>query len=126
MSNEDTGAVTTTDEEDAPSAKCPVLSHSHTATGSMANQHWWPNQLNLKILNKNSPLIDPMGDDFDYAAEFESLDFEPLAGSFVDHKHRYFGDVEVMRCETAEGAVTLALPLERVRTALGLPELSEE
>jgi catalase-peroxidase len=74
MSNEDFGPVTTTDEEDAPSAKCPVLSHSHTAKGSMANQHWWPNMLNLKVLNKNSPLIDPMGDDFDYAAEFESLD----------------------------------------------------
>ena len=78
MSNEDTGPVTTTDEEDAPSAKCPVLSHSHTATGSMANQHWWPNQLNLKVLNKNSPLIDPMGDDFDYAREFESLDLDAV------------------------------------------------
>ena len=74
MTNEDFGPVTTTDEEDAPSAKCPVLDHSHTAKGSMANQHWWPNMLNLKVLNKNSPRIDPMGDDFDYAAEFESLD----------------------------------------------------
>ena len=74
MSNEDTGAVATTDEEDAPSAKCPVLSHSSTATGSIANQHWWPDQLNLRPLGKNSPLIDPMGEAFDYAAEFESLD----------------------------------------------------
>ncbi|HSJ29644.1 MAG TPA: catalase/peroxidase HPI [Acidimicrobiia bacterium] len=72
MSNEDTGAVTTTEEEDAPSAKCPVLNNSHTATGSMANQHWWPNQLNLKILSKNT--VDPMGEDFDYSAEFQSLD----------------------------------------------------
>ncbi len=74
MSNEETGAVVTTDEEDAPAAKCPVLSHSHSATGSMANQHWWPEQLNLRVLNKNSPQIDPMGEAFDYAAEFESLD----------------------------------------------------
>jgi catalase-peroxidase len=74
MNYEDSGAVTTTEEEEAPSAKCPVLSHAHTATGSMANQHWWPNQLNLKILNKNSPHIDPMGQEFDYAAEFHSLD----------------------------------------------------
>ena len=74
MSNEDTGPVTTTDEEDAPAARCPVLGHSHTATGSMANQHWWPEQLNLRPLAKNSPQIDPMGDDFDYATEFESLD----------------------------------------------------
>ena len=40
----------------------------------MANQHWWPEQLNLRPLGKNSPLIDPMGEEFDYAAEFESLD----------------------------------------------------
>ena len=74
MSDEETGAVTTTDEEDAPSAKCPVLSHSSTATGSIANVHWWPEQLNLRPLDKNSPLIDPMDEAFDYAAEFESLD----------------------------------------------------
>ena len=74
MSNEETGAVVTTDAEDAPAARCPVLSHSHSATGSMANQHWWPEQLNLRALNKNSPKIDPMGEAFDYAAEFESLD----------------------------------------------------
>ncbi|MGD9702044.1 MAG: catalase/peroxidase HPI [Acidimicrobiia bacterium] len=40
----------------------------------MANQHWWPDQLNLRPLGKNSPLIDPMGEEFDYAAEFGSLD----------------------------------------------------
>ncbi len=40
----------------------------------MANQHWWPNQLNLRPLGKNSPLIDPMGQGFDYKKEFESLD----------------------------------------------------
>jgi len=75
MSNEEeTGAVVTTDEEDAPAAKCPVLSHTHSATGSMANQHWWPEQINLRVLNKNSPKIDPMGEAFDYAAEFEGLD----------------------------------------------------
>ena len=44
--------------------KCPVMggSHKHTATGSTANQHWWPNQLNLRILQQNSPLTDPMGE----------------------------------------------------------------
>ena len=58
-------------------AKCPVMHGphaTHTAVGSTANQHWWPNQLSLKMLNQNSPLIDPMGDDFDYAEEFETLD----------------------------------------------------
>ena len=74
MSEQDTGAVTTTDEEDAPSARCPVLHHAHSGRGSTANQHWWPNQLNLRPLNANSPKIDPMGESFDYAAEFATLD----------------------------------------------------
>ena len=46
MTNQDTGAVATTDEQDVPAAKCPVLHHAQTATGSIANGHWWPNQLN--------------------------------------------------------------------------------
>jgi catalase-peroxidase len=78
MSEEEAGPVTTTDEDAAPTARCPVLDHSHSATGSMVNQHWWPEQLNLRVLNKNSPLIDPMGDGFDYAAEFERLDLDAV------------------------------------------------
>src|SRR5680860_396648 len=78
MSNEDTGTVVTKGEEGASAAKCPVLHDAHTATGSMANQHWWPRMLNLRVLNKNSPLIDPMGEEFDYAKEFESLDLDAV------------------------------------------------
>ncbi|HEV8064212.1 MAG TPA: catalase/peroxidase HPI, partial [Acidimicrobiales bacterium] len=74
MSNEETGAVTTTPEEQAPSAKCPVLMHEQADMGSMANQHWWPEMVNLRPLGKNSPKIDPMGVGFDYAAEFKTLD----------------------------------------------------
>jgi catalase-peroxidase len=54
--------------------KCPVMhgAHAeHTAVGSTANEHWWPNQLSLKMLQ---PVASPMGDDFDYASEFKSLD----------------------------------------------------
>ena len=50
----------------------------------MANQHWWPEQLNLRPLNKNSPLIDPMGDEFDYAEEFESLDLAAVKADIED------------------------------------------
>jgi catalase-peroxidase len=46
--------------------------------GSNTNEQWWPNQLNLKILNQNSPQTDPMGEEFDYAAEFNSLDLEAV------------------------------------------------
>src|SRR5882762_4164493 len=84
MASGDTGAVATTDEQDAPAAKCPVLHHAQTATGSIANEHWWPNQLNLRPLNMNSPLIDPMGDEFDYAAEFERLDLDAVKADIVN------------------------------------------
>ncbi len=64
----------TAEDEKASAGKCPALGHSHTAVGSGANQRWWPNQLNLKMLHQNSPLSDPMGGEFNYAEEFESLD----------------------------------------------------
>ncbi|NKB53695.1 MAG: catalase/peroxidase HPI [Rhizobiaceae bacterium] len=69
----------------APS-KCPVLgsAHSHAGTGSTANQHWWPNQLNLKILHQNSSLTDPMDNDFDYAEEFKSLDLDAVCKDLSD------------------------------------------
>ena len=57
-------------------SKCPVTG-SHTV-GAMSNQDWWPNQLNLKILNQNSPLSDPMGKEFNYAEEFKSLDLDAV------------------------------------------------
>jgi catalase-peroxidase len=46
--------------------------------GTTSNQHWWPNQLNLKILHQNSPLSDPMGEEFNYAEEFKTLDLDAL------------------------------------------------
>ena len=60
--------------------KCPVThgTSSSKLTGSMTNQSWWPNQLNLKILHQNSSLVDPMGEKFDYAAEFQTLDLEAV------------------------------------------------
>ncbi|MFU8806255.1 MAG: peroxidase family protein, partial [Bradymonadaceae bacterium] len=58
------------------SNKCPVMHgpQRQKAGGSFSNQHWWPNQLNLKILGQNSPTVDPMGEEFNYAEEFKSLD----------------------------------------------------
>jgi catalase-peroxidase len=60
--------------------KCPVI-HSENReklAGGSANQHWWPDQLNLRVLNQNSPNIDPMDANFDYAKEFQSLDLAAL------------------------------------------------
>ncbi len=61
-------------------SKCPALGgpHRHTAVGTISNQHWWPNQLNLKILHQNSPQSNPMGKDFNYAEEFKTLDLDAL------------------------------------------------
>ena len=56
---------------------CPVMHgpHAgHTATGSAANQHWWPNQLSLRMLHQHSPAANPLGGDFDYRQAFQSLD----------------------------------------------------
>jgi catalase-peroxidase len=58
---------------------CPVLAGRHThPTEGAGNRDWWPNQLNLKILRKNPPVADPMGEEFDYAAEFKTLDLDAL------------------------------------------------
>ena len=64
----------------ASESKCPVLggAHRHTAVGTTSNQHWWPNQLNLKVLHQNSSLSDPMGEGFNYAEEFKTLDLDAL------------------------------------------------
>ena len=59
-------------------SKCPVMGKTHQAAGGTANQHWWPNQLNMRILRQNHPQADPTGEGFDYAKEFKSLDFEAL------------------------------------------------
>ena len=65
-------------ENNKRAGKCPVMHHGHTAGGSTANQHWWPNQLNLRILHQNSPQSSPMGEDFDYAKAFKTVDLEAL------------------------------------------------
>jgi catalase-peroxidase len=54
--------------------KCPVVHGTNPPTTTAANQHWWPEQLNLGILHQNHPASVPMDDDFDYAEEFKSLD----------------------------------------------------
>src|SRR4029079_4858430 len=78
MSNEEQGGTVTTSDEPS-TATCPVLNAAHQAVGTTANQNWWPDRLNLRILRQNHPGSDPLGEDFDYAAEFNSLDFDALA-----------------------------------------------
>lgn len=67
-------------------AKCPFAppTHRHTAAGTLSNADWWPNQLNLKILNQNAPSINPYGGDFNYAEAFKSLDLDALKKDLND------------------------------------------
>ncbi len=63
--------------------KCPVTgehakSVGHTPARAMSLQDWWPNQLDLQMLHQNSSLSNPMGEEFDYAAEFKKLDLAAL------------------------------------------------
>jgi catalase-peroxidase len=59
----------------ATEAKCPF----HTSpSDTRTNRDWWPNQLNLNLLHQHSSLSDPMDEDFNYAREFNSLDYEGL------------------------------------------------
>ena len=60
-------------------SKCPVTgsTHKNIASGGTSNRDWWPNQLNLRVLNQNSS-SNPMGEEFNYAEEFKKLDLQAL------------------------------------------------
>jgi catalase-peroxidase len=58
--------------DDKSAGKCPVM---HT---SFTNRDWWPNTLNLQVLHHRSTLSDPMGEAFDYAKEFKTLDLNAV------------------------------------------------
>ena len=60
--------------DDKSAGKCPFTGGSR----GHRNRDWWPKKLNIEVLHHNSPLSDPMGGDFDYAAEFKSLDLHAV------------------------------------------------
>jgi catalase-peroxidase len=62
------------EEETPEAAECPVLPGRVHPTAGDANAQWWPRRLNLRILAKNPAVSNPMGEDFDYAEAFSSLD----------------------------------------------------
>ena len=61
-------------------ATCPFSTGSiqHTTAAAQTNADWWPNQLNLKLLHQHSPLSNPMGEEFNYAQQFKSLDLHAV------------------------------------------------
>ena len=65
--------------------KCPFMhTNSNPATGHSANQQWWPNQLNLKMLSQNGAQANPMDKAFNYAEEFKKLDLKALKKDLED------------------------------------------
>jgi catalase-peroxidase len=71
---------------DSEAAKCPFHGGAlkQTAGGGTRNRDWWPNQLKLNILRQQSSLSDPMGENFDYAKEFKSLDLKAAKKDIFD------------------------------------------
>ncbi|CAH1001189.1 Catalase-peroxidase [Neolewinella maritima] len=71
-------------EVNESSRSCPFLSGAHSVTSAgPSNRDWWPNALNLSILRQHSDKSDPMGD-FDYAAEFQSLNLDAIKQDLRD------------------------------------------
>jgi len=68
------------EKEVAGEAQCPFSggARKHALGGVHSNADWWPNQLNLKVLHQRSPLADPLGEAFNYAEEFKSLDLHSV------------------------------------------------
>jgi catalase-peroxidase len=64
-----------------------IPSPTPEVTRPRINRDWWPNQLDLQVLHQHSPRANPMGEDFDYRKEFESLDVEALKRDLVELMH---------------------------------------
>jgi catalase-peroxidase len=64
--------------------KCPVAGVTYRDPLGTSNRDWWPNQLKVSALNQNSPKSDPMGEEFDYAEEFKTLDLGAVKKDLVE------------------------------------------
>ncbi len=80
MPEQDEGVISEVNEQNGKAnGGCPVAHNRFPyPTESGGVEDWWPNRLNLKILAKNPAVANPMGEDFDYAAEFDSLDLDAV------------------------------------------------
>ncbi|MDZ7773166.1 MAG: catalase/peroxidase HPI [Balneolaceae bacterium] len=82
----DTGQNSHAQEMEGDISKCPFHNGSQrqSAGGGTANRDWWPNKLNLDILRQHTSKSDPMGEDFDYAGEFQKLDLKEVKEDIFD------------------------------------------
>jgi catalase-peroxidase len=68
------------------STGCPFIGTPQVAAAGhgTSNKDWWPNQLNLRILHQHPPMVSPMGQDFDYAEAFKTLDLAALRADIFE------------------------------------------
>jgi catalase-peroxidase len=81
VNKENTSSGPSAEDYHASNGSSQTKSATQSTKGSSnidRNKQWWPNQLNLNVLRQNSELSDPMGAQFNYAKEFQSLDYEAL------------------------------------------------
>lgn len=64
--------------------QCPVTGHSNSPGRGRTNRDWWPNQLDLNVLHQNPPARNPLGEDFNYADEFNKLDLNAVKEDLFD------------------------------------------
>ena len=72
------------DKDMSTAGKCPVTSGARRWSAGTSNRDWWPNQLNLKILHQNPPMMNPEGEAFNYAEEFKMLDLKSVKKDLME------------------------------------------
>ncbi|HEX5668453.1 MAG TPA: catalase/peroxidase HPI [Chitinophagaceae bacterium] len=78
--------IATMNDGNVAQGKCPFIGGvlNKSAGGGTSNRDWWPNQLKLNILRQHSTLSNPMGEKFNYAEEFKSLDLAAVKNDIVE------------------------------------------
>ncbi|MFC6704011.1 catalase/peroxidase HPI [Flexivirga alba] len=83
MSTTDDQPLAEINDSGSDNGKCPVMHELVQPAQGDANQQWWPQRLNLKILAKNPAVANPLGEDFDYASAFEALDLAEVKADII-------------------------------------------
>ncbi len=84
MENNTTPNAASYNVNDAPNCPFSGAKPMQTAGAGTANRDWWPNQLKLNVLRQHSSLSNPMGETFDYAAEFKTLDLDAVKNDIFE------------------------------------------